>query len=145
MANTTSTVETELRDFAASRSLSRVGKTIAALLRSDSGRLQFWDGSSTVQHVAVQNTYNGDEELTTMYAAERYANMRACVGWIAIDGYPMQSGAWLTLNGSVIDPAGAGRDALGFLGVQLKATEAALWTPTQRHAVAESRVSGFAL
>jgi hypothetical protein len=145
MANTTSTVETELREFAESRSLSRVGKTIAALMRSDSARLQFWDGSSTVQHVAVQNTYNGDEETCVFYAAERYAAMRACVGYVAIEGHPIQSGAWLTLNGAVIDPAGAGRDCAGFLGVELGTVEASLWTPTQRHAVAESRVSGFAL
>jgi hypothetical protein len=145
MSDSSATVEQQLIDYAATQASSRLGRTIGALLRSDRDRLQFWDGSSTVQHFAVQSAYNGDEELTVMYAAERYVNMRACIGFVAIDGYPTQAGAWLTLNDSVIDPAGRGRDALGFYGVQLKATEAALWTPTHRDQVAVRGVHGLAV
>jgi hypothetical protein len=71
--------------------------------------------------------------------------MRACIGFVVVAEYGPMSGAWLTLNGSVIDPAGKGRDALGFFGVELKRTEAALWTSTQRHAVAEGGVSSLAV
>jgi hypothetical protein len=145
MSDSSATVEQELIDYASSRANSRLGQTIGALLRSDRDRLQFWDGSSTVQHFAVQSAYNGDEELTVMYAAERYANMRACIGYVMVEGHGPIPGAWLTLNGSVIDPAGKGRDALGFFGVELGHVERSNWTPTQRHAVAERGVSRLAV
>jgi hypothetical protein len=145
MTDLSPSVEQQLIDYASSRAHSRVGRTIGALLRSDRDRLQFWDGGSAVQHLAVQGTYSGDEELCVMFAAERYANMRACIGYVMVDGYGPMPGAWLTLNGSVIDPAGKGRNALGFYGVELGHVERANWTPTQRHAVAERGVSRLAV
>jgi hypothetical protein len=147
MTTATETVEQELREYAKTQGGTRIAKTIAALRRSDRDRVpQFWPGSAAVQHVGVWNAYKGDEELTAMFSAEKYAAMRAVLGWVAIDGYPMQAGAWLVLNGSVVDPAGAGRDCLGFLGLELRAVEAARWTPTNRAEVANTReVGGFRL
>jgi hypothetical protein len=145
MSDSSATVEQQLKDYAISQAGSRVGRTIGDLLKSDRDRIQFWPGSSAVQHVGVQGAYAGDEELTTMFAAEKYANMRAAIGYVAIEGYPSQAGAWLVLRDCVIDPAGAGRTCLGFLGVELKRTEAALWTPSQRGAVAERGVHGLAV
>lgn len=145
MANTNENVEAALRNYAATQGSTRVGGTIAALLRTDRDRLTYWPGPS-VQNLTVQGNYQGDEEMTVFYAAEKYASMRAAIGWVAIDGFPSQSGAWLVVNGgAVIDPAGAGRDALGFLGVELGMVEASRWTPTQRGEVAVRGVAGFAL
>lgn len=145
MSNATQTVELELREYAKTQAGTRVGRTIGALLRTDRDRLTYWDGSAAVQHLVVQGTYSGDEELCVMFAVDRYLHMRACIGFVMVADYGPMSGAWLTLNGSVIDPAGKGRDALGYYGVELKRTEAALWTPAQRHAVAERDVSRLAV
>lgn len=148
MANATeTTVERDLRDFAKSQSGTRVSRTIAALRRSDRDRVpKFWPASAAVQHVGVQGSYQGDEELCVFTAAGKYQAMRAVLGWVWVEDFGPMAGAWLTLRECVVDPAGAGRDVLGFYGFELRMVEAARWTTRQRIEVANTReVGGFRL
>jgi hypothetical protein len=143
---TSTTVETELREFAESRAMSSIGQTITALLRTDRNRLKFWPASAAVAAPAVQKLYAGDEEQTVFFAVERYHEMRAGLGFVMDSDKGPTPGAWLVVNGdAVIDPAGNVRTAAGYFGVELTMVEASRWTPTQRSEVGRRGVSGLAL
>jgi hypothetical protein len=146
MSNSNATVETELREFAASRAMSSVGQTITALLRTDRDRLKFWPGSAAVASPAIQKLYADDGEQVVFSAVERYHEMRAGLGFVMDADNGPSPGAWLVVNGgAVIDPAGNVRTASGFFGVELAMVEASRWTPTQRSEVGRRGVSGLAL
>jgi hypothetical protein len=143
MSADAATIKAQLKDYALSQSGTRVGRTLGGLLKSDRDRLEFWPGSAVLRHRAVEGLYSGDDEATAIFAAERYAEMRAAIGFLLVEGDGPRAGAWMVLNAAVIDPAG--RDALGFYGIALRHTERALWTPTQRSAVAERGVAALAV
>jgi hypothetical protein len=118
--------------------------TVAALCRSDAGRVKFWDGELIVPSAKLERLWSVDfEEKICVEAAERYPYLSACVGYAAErDRDEPQPAAWLveTRTGDVIDVARRHRRAIGFYGVQLRATEVANWTEHQPHLAAERNV-----
>src|ERR1700743_1347003 len=145
-------VEQELREYAKEQGGSAVGMTIGGLLRTDRDRLRYWSGRSILQNLAVQKTFDGDEERCVIEAAERFSELRPAIGFLLAEsvdvdcGYYFQSGAWLVVHGGAVSaPAGNRRSVAGLLGVELTATEAARWTPTHRHEVARRGVLSLAL
>jgi len=135
-------VKNQLSRYARTQAGTRLGRTLGALTRSDKDRLDYWSGSAVFPHTTVERMdIPGSDERVVIAAAERFAEMRAAIGFLLVeDADRPQAGAWLVLNGAVIDPARNRRTALGFLGVALAPGEVARWTPTQPSAVAERDV-----
>lgn len=125
------------RDLGAAGSLALTLKTLS---RSDRDRLAYFDGSRVIRHSAIENLWrDGEVEAVTIQVAAETSGLSACIGYAVEDGCRPEASAWLLdRDGRIIDVAGRRRDALGFLGVALRATEVARWTPTQPHAVAIS-------
>lgn len=119
---------------------SQLGVTLRALLRSDGGRLAYFDATQVVNDYIVQRRYvAGEVERVAIEAAQNDPNLSAAVGYEIGDlqSRPLES-AWLVDgDGQVIDPAKSRRPVLGFLGVVLRSGELANWTPEQPGAVAE--------
>lgn len=139
-------VQAALRRHFERETHSQLGITLQALVRSDGSRLQFWDGSLTIDHFYVQGKYvDGEIERVVIEAAQRDATLTPCIGYALTDSQQRpEPSAWLLdLEGNIVDPARRLRDVRGFLGVALRATETANWTPTQPHAVADGNVSGL--
>jgi hypothetical protein len=139
-------IEAALRRHAERETHSQLGITLQALVRSDASRLQFWDGSLTIDNFHVQGKYvDGEIERVVIEAAQRDATLTPCIGYALTDSQqrPERSAWLLDLEGNIVDPARRLRDVRGFFGLALRATEAANWTPTQPHAIAEGNVSGL--
>jgi len=131
-------VKTELMEYAKSQAGTRLGRTLGALTRSDRDRLTYWSGSLVVPHAVIERMdIPGSDEAVVISAAGRFAELRACIGFVVCENAQPTASAWLVLNGAVIDPARSRRTLLGCYGVELRASEAANWTPTQPSAVAE--------
>jgi hypothetical protein len=123
---------------------SQLGMTLRALLRSDRDRLTFWDGNLIVDDFHIQRKYiDGADQKVVIEAAQRDATLTPCIGYLYVpDSRPIE-GAWLlTADGHIVDPARGLRQVQGFLGVALKRSEQASWTPETPHAVSERRVHG---
>lgn len=122
---------------------SQLGVTLQSLIRSDSSRLQFWDGNLVVDDLHIQRKYvEGEAERVVIEAAQLDATLTPCIGYVLVDPqYRPTASAWLIDgDGNLIDPARRVRDSLAYIGVALRLTEAANWTPTQPHAVAERSI-----
>jgi len=86
-------VKTELMTYAQSQADSRTGRTLASLTRSDRSRLHYWPGLAVFPHATVERMDEpGDLEAVVIAAAERFAEMRACVGFVVCeDSQPVKS------------------------------------------------------
>lgn len=139
-------VEAALRRHFEREAHSQLGVTLRTLTRSDAARVTFWDGSLTVDNFHVQRKHvEGEAERVVIEAAQLDATLTPCIGYVLSDSqHRPEASAWLLdQDGNVIDPSRRLRDVLGYFGIALRATEAANWTPTQPHAVAEGNVSGL--
>jgi hypothetical protein len=130
-------VKHQLTAYAQAQAGSRIGRTLAALTRSDRDRLNFWAGPAVAHHTVEGMDRPGDEEAAAIAAAGRFGELRAAIGFVLCEGSQPTMSAWVDLNGALIDPARSRRTLLGCLGVALRHTERSNWTPTQRHRVAE--------
>ena len=121
---------------------SQLGITLRTLTRSDAARLNFWDGSLTIDNYMVQRRYvDGEIERCVIEAAQADATLAPCIGYTLEGGHRPEASAWLLdHDGNVIDPARRLREVQGYLGVALRSTEAANWTPSQPHAVGERSI-----
>lgn len=140
-------VEAALRRHFEREAHSQLGVTLRALLRSDADRLVCFDRSQVVDDFDVQRRYlvGCDIEQICMEAAQRDAHLLPAVGYVLSDERSRpERGAWLVRDdGAVVDPARSRRPFLGALGVKLRASEAALWTPSHPGAVGERSVAGL--
>lgn len=133
-----SDVKIELVEYAKSQAGTRLGRTIAALTRSDKDRIEFWPGSAVFPHATVERMDEpGDLEAVVIAAAGRFGELRAAIGFVMCEDAQPTASAWLVLNGVVIDPARNRRALLGCYGVELRESERSNWTPSQPSAVAE--------
>jgi hypothetical protein len=139
-------VKSQLTEFARRQAGTRLGRTLGELSRSDHDRVTFWPGSAVVAHYAAERLDDpGNDEAVCIFAAERFALMRAAIGYVLHEDSDPQAGSWLVLNDAVVYPPRQRRYPVGFLGIALRPTEAALWTPTQPGSVARRGVSGHKL
>jgi hypothetical protein len=142
-------VEAALRRHVEREAQSLLGVTLQSLVRSDASRLTFWDGNLIVDDFHVQRRYvEGEADRVVIESAQLDAALTPCIGYVLTDlqHRPEQSAWLLDREGNIIDPVRrVRRDGLGYFGVALRATEAANWTPSQPHAVAEGNVSGLQL
>lgn len=120
------------------------GIALGALIRSDRDRLQFWDGCLVVGDPYIERKFvDGETERVVIEAAQSDPTLRAAIGYVVTPGHRPEEAAWLIRDGKLIDPARRIRRdnrAQGYLGVELRDTEAANWTPAQPHAVGERDV-----
>lgn len=118
---------------------SPLGVTLSQLLRTDAGRLQFFDPNRIVESFEIQRRYVvGDVERIVIEAAQWDPTLSAAIGFELEDlQVRPEPSAWLvTADGDVIDPARSRRPVLGFLGIVLRNGEASNWTPELPHQVA---------
>jgi hypothetical protein len=126
----------------------QLATTMSALCRSDASRIEFWGGELVEPAPKLERLWVvNDEERICVQAAQLDGSLVCCLGYAEVEGHGPVGTAWLIdrQSGAVYDTARSRRSVVGFYGVALRAVELANWTPSQPHAVAEKRVSGFRL
>lgn len=133
-------IERTLRQHLSREGSSALGWTLDQLLRSDRGRLMFWDASAVAERPDIERRWeDGAVERITIQVAAETSGLSACVGYAVEDGCRPEGTAWLLdRDDRIIDVAGTRRDALGFLGIELRPGEVARWVPTDPTQVAVS-------
>jgi hypothetical protein len=117
---------------------SQFGAVLWQLVRSDQDRLQFFDGSRVVEDYLIQKRFvDGEDQRVCIEAHQADHSLRPVFGFVLAErqARPEQA-AWLVRDGDVIDPARSRRPFVGGIGVVLRATEIAAWTPDTVYAVA---------
>ncbi|MEZ5076973.1 MAG: hypothetical protein R2725_05980 [Solirubrobacterales bacterium] len=118
---------------------SQFGATLWQLVRSDQDRLVYFDGGRVIEDYDVQRRYVvGADERVAIEAHQSDPSLTPVFGWVLSDPQirPEQA-AWLVSDdGDLLDPARSRRPFVGGLGVVLRATEIAAWTPDTVYAVA---------
>ena len=124
-----------------------VAFTVKALIRTDYKRLRFYGGDQVVSNTSLERLWVAEDELRIcVEAASRDAQLTACVGFVkTVDHRPIATGWLLDDSGQVIDVANHRRQSLGFLGVELRATELASWLPSDVRSIAERDIHRLAV
>lgn len=123
-----SSAELELREWQDSAT-GEVADALRGLLRSDRTRLTYWEGPAPQNAGIEAQDGAGDAVAVAVGAARREPYVFACIGWIETpEGIAPH--AWCLTPDGIADPARERLGATGYLGVELRESELARWTPT---------------